>query len=205
MPNLKRIKLPSGSVYDLVDQGARDLIAALEGATTWLGVTTTPLFDNSETNPIIIDGTSVTAKAGSMAAYGREEFIFTGTKWQAFGDLSMLGQLAYADYATGSFTPKGTVSTPEINIEFLNDDIYPLESRGTLPGLFLTVQNETLNVSWDSGTLPRLGDPVSVVTGVYSITSSTPTFTGTADNIYVEPLEPQTDDNSDTPVTPQGE
>ena len=112
MADLKRIKLPSGTTYNIVDQGARDLIAAMEGGTAWLGVTTTPLTDGATTNPIVIDGQSVTAKTGSMCAYQSKEFVFNGTAWQEFGDLSTLGSLAYKDAASGSYTPAGSVSKP---------------------------------------------------------------------------------------------
>ena len=112
MAELSRITLPSGTVYDLKDQGARDLIDALSGYTKFLGVTTTALTDGSTTNPITINGDSVTADTGSIATYGSEEFIWNGTAWQAFGDLSALGDLAYKDSASGSFTPAGTVSKP---------------------------------------------------------------------------------------------
>ena len=112
MADLKKITLPSGTTYNIVDQGARDLIAAIEGGTAWLGVTTTPLTDGATTNPITIDGESVTAKTGNMVAYQKKEFVFNGTSWQEFGDLSALGDLAYKDSATGSYTPAGTVSKP---------------------------------------------------------------------------------------------
>lgn len=112
MADIKRIELPSGTTYNIVDQGARDLIAAIEGGTAWLGVTITPLTDGATTNPIVIDGQSVTAKTGSMCAYQSKEFVFNGTSWQEFGDLSALGDLAYKDSATGSFTPAGNVSKP---------------------------------------------------------------------------------------------
>lgn len=112
MPDISQIKLPSGSVYDIKDQGARDLIADLSGYTAYLGVTTTALTDGATTNPITIDSKSVTAKTGNIANYGSKEFIFNGTAWQEFGDLSGLGALAYKDSASGSYKPEGTVSKP---------------------------------------------------------------------------------------------
>ena len=114
-PAIKQITLPSGTTYDLVDQGGRELIAQISGTKAWLGITTTALTDGATTNPITIDGESITAVAGNMTAYGEEEFIFNGTKWQAFGDLSDLGDLAYKDSATVSgscsVTPSGTIET----------------------------------------------------------------------------------------------
>jgi len=112
MPNIKQITLPSGNTYDIVDQGARDLISELQQYTDYLGVTTTPLTDGASTNPIVIEGQSVTAKKGNIANYSSKEFIFNGSVWQEFGDLSGLGSLAYKNTASGSYTPSGTVSKP---------------------------------------------------------------------------------------------
>lgn len=111
MADIKQIKLPSGSTYDIVDQGARDLIAGLSGSTQYLGVTTTELVDNVTTSPsITVAGKTVTASAGGIATYGSKEFIYSGTVWQEFGDLSALGSLAYKNSASGSYTPAGTVT-----------------------------------------------------------------------------------------------
>ena len=113
MPDISQIKLPSGSVYNIKDQGARDLIAALESNTEFLGVTTTAISEGSTTNPIMIDGTSTTAKIGNIVTYGSKEFVFNyENKWQEFGDLSGLGALAFKDSASGSYKPAGTVSQP---------------------------------------------------------------------------------------------
>lgn len=186
MADLKRITLPSGSTYNLVDQGARDLIAALEGATAWLGVTVTPLSDGATTNPIVIDEKYVTAKQGSMCAYGQKEFVFNGTTWQEFGDLSTLGTLAYKDTASGSYTPAGTVSAPTITARITSTrSAYPIDSVGTLPEFSATVENETLTLGWSAGTLPTKGDSFHVISGV-NATASAPEFTGTAATIEVE-------------------
>ena len=91
-PKIKQITLPSGTTYDIVDQGARELIAGLSGSTQFLGVTTTELEDGVTTNPTItVNGESVTASAGGIATYESKEFIYNGTVWQEFGDLSGLG------------------------------------------------------------------------------------------------------------------
>ena len=55
----------------------------------WLGVTTTELTDGATTNPITIDGKSVTATAGDSVAYGSKEFSLSKLGvWQEWGDLS---------------------------------------------------------------------------------------------------------------------
>ena len=54
----------------------------------YLGVTTTVLTDGAATNPITINGTSVTAREADWAIYGSSDYIFNGTTWQEVGDLS---------------------------------------------------------------------------------------------------------------------
>lgn len=112
MAEISKITLPSGTTYDLKDANARERIAALESFTTYLGVTTTELENGDTTNPIKINGQNVTAQSGNIVLYGNKEFIFDGTHWNEFGDLSSLGTLAYKNSATGSITPAGSVSQP---------------------------------------------------------------------------------------------
>lgn len=99
MADISKITLPSGNTYDIKDQGARDLIASLQGGSYFLGKSTTALTDGATTNPIQIDGVTGTTTAvnGNVAVYGNAEFVFNGTKWIEFGDLSTLGSLAYKD------------------------------------------------------------------------------------------------------------
>lgn len=112
MPNIKQITLPSGTTYDIVDAGARELIEGLSGYTSYIGVTTTALTDGSTTNPIKINGANVTATTGCIVNYQAKEFIWNGSAWQEFGDMSGLKALAYKDSASGSYKPEGTVSKP---------------------------------------------------------------------------------------------
>lgn len=112
MADISKITLPSGTQYDIKDATARELIDQLNQYTDFLGVTTTALTDGATTNPIKINGEDVTAKKGNITSYESKEFIFSGTAWQEFGDLSGLGSLAYKNSATGNFTPAGTVSQP---------------------------------------------------------------------------------------------
>lgn len=51
----------------------------------WLGVTTTEISDGDTTNPITINGKSVTAETGDVVTYGEAEFVYSGTAWQEFG------------------------------------------------------------------------------------------------------------------------
>lgn len=150
MADISKITLPSGNTYNIKDSTAREAIAALEGGSYFLGTTTTELVDNDTTNPIIVDGASVTATNGNMVIYGKKEFVFNGTKWVEFGDLSALGELAYKDFVTIN---KG------------NGDIVLGEDT--------TFTNSSSTVSFANGT-------TDVVLGeTTTFTSSTPTITVT--------------------------
>lgn len=198
MPFLAEITLPSGSVYKFKDEEARELISQLLNFNTWLGVTTTSLTDGATTNPITINGESVTATNGDVATYETEEFIFNGTVWQKFGDLSGLGSLAYKNSASGNFTPAGTVSKPTFtgevmqstgtftpagtitgsNVTLSKKNIGSVTDPGTLPTY--TVQGERLIIA--AGALPTVSEE-SVASDVDTITQ--PTFTGTAGSVSV--------------------
>lgn len=160
-----------GNSYNLKDATAREMIEALESGVYFIGVTTTELTDGSTTNPITIDGSSVTAKNGDIAIYGSTEFIFDGTKWNAFGETAELGDLAYKDTASGTFTPSGNVTiTPTTS------SVTTVTSVGTLPSASYASATETL--TFDMGTLPTTGSE-TVLSGVSA------SFTGSADDITV--------------------
>lgn len=55
-----------------------------------IGETSTTLTDNSTTNPITVNGESYTAQPNDAVIYGHKEFLFDGTKWHEFGDLTGL-------------------------------------------------------------------------------------------------------------------
>lgn len=207
MPNIKQITLPTGTTYDIVDKGARDLIDQIQSYTEYLGVTTTALTDGATTNPITIGGKSVTAKKGNIANYGAKEFIWNGSAWQEFGDMSGLGALAYKDSATGSykpegsvsqptftgksmtstgkFTPTGTVGKPTITVTPNTAKIKGMATQGTLPVFTATVTDEVLSLGWDAGSLPTQSSEQTFVTGIKSATSTQPSFTGTEGDVSV--------------------
>lgn len=99
--------IPNGSVYTEVDTGKtymfdKDNVTWYEvsigggggggtsGGIILVGETTTALTDNATTNPITINGSSYTAQPNDAVIYGNKEFLFDGTKWHEFGDLSGL-------------------------------------------------------------------------------------------------------------------
>lgn len=187
MSEISKIKVGSTS-YDIKDADARSRIAALESYSEFLGVTTTQLVDGVTTSPVItINGDSVTAKKGNIALYGSAEFIYDGTVWQEFGDLSalqnLLGDLAYEDTAEGTYTPAGTVSSPTITVTPTTTNITGVSANGTLPSFSYDSATETLEFS--AGALPTLDTPVAAMTGATAALNSDPVFSGTQATITV--------------------
>jgi len=83
--------------------------------------TTTALTDGAETNPITVNGQEVTAVSGDFAVYNTQEFLFDGTQWNLLGDRVGLGDLAYKDTASGSYTPAGSVSVTQSQATYVYD------------------------------------------------------------------------------------
>lgn len=173
MPDISQITMPSGTTYNIKDAQARQ-------AKGWIGITTTALTDGATTNPITINGQSVTAGAGDITSYDETEFIFNGSAWQEFGDLSDLGTLAYKDSASGSYTPQGSVAAPAVTVEPTTDTIKPVTDVGSMPTF--TVSGETLIIG--AGAVPTLGADKEFMTGA-SATASAPAFTGTQSTVTV--------------------
>ena len=57
----------------------------LSAALNYCGITTTALTDGATTNPVVINGSNHTAKAGCTVFYGDKEFVFNGTSWEELG------------------------------------------------------------------------------------------------------------------------
>lgn len=174
MPDISQITMPSGTTYTVKDAQARS-------AKAWIGITSTPLEDGSTTNPVTIGSSSVTAVSGNITSYNNQEFIFNGTEWQAFGDLSDLGQLAYADTASGNVVAAGTVSKPSVSITPTKTAIPNVTDVGSMPTF--TVENETLIIT--AGAVPTLGTSVEAFTAATAELDEAPTFTGTSVTVTV--------------------
>ena len=81
----------------------------LSAALNYCGITTTALTDGATTNPIVINGSNHTAKAGCTVFYGDKEFVFSGTSWEEIGfsvDLS-----GYKTKQTAVSSPSASGST----------------------------------------------------------------------------------------------
>ena len=110
---IDKITLPTGTEYTIVDKDARTAIDNMSSYTAFIGVvsdTRTPITDGSTTAAVLVGSTPVTAVTGNIAIYKAsttataQEFIFDGSKWQFFGDISAqnLGSLAYKNSASSS-------------------------------------------------------------------------------------------------------
>ena len=97
--------IPNGSVFTEVDTGKTYMFdevgknwyevsigggGGTSGGIILVGTTTTQLTDGATTNPITVDGQSYTAQPNDAVIYGNKEFLFDGTNWHEFGDLSGL-------------------------------------------------------------------------------------------------------------------
>lgn len=172
MAEISKITLPSGTTYDLKDTVARQQAA---GGIHLVGVTTTELVDESTTNPITINGSSYTAQNQDAVFYGKKEFVFDGTKWHEFGDMSGLGDLARKNTASGTYTPAGNVSKPTFtgsNTTFTGTH----KPTGTVTVTTKTTENKTATVA-----------PASSGTATYTPDGnvSAPTFTGTQSTVAI--------------------
>jgi hypothetical protein len=181
MPDISKIVTPDNTEYNIKDATAREQIAALQGANIWLGITTTPLSDGSTTSTIIINGESVSVtKAGSTCGYNNKEFIWNGTAWQEFGDLSGLGDLAYKNSAQTNYTPSGTINQQGASVSPSTTSITGMATVGTLPTF--TVTGETL--TFTAGSLPTKSAAIQAITGV-TVNVDQAQFTGTQSTIVV--------------------
>lgn len=177
MADISKITLPNGTTYNIKDADARSRISTLESYSEYLGVTTTALTDGADTNPIKINGADVTAKKGEIVNYGSKEFIFNGTVWQEFGDMSALKALAFKDSASGSYKPAGTIA-------FTNSNKTATVSKTTGTATYTpegTVAAPTISVKTAGATTT-----VNSITDVGTLPSCTlPTFTYASETLTI--------------------
>lgn len=200
MADISKITLPSGTTYNIKDATARSSIAALSGALTFLGTTTTALTDGATTSPITIGGTSVTPAAGNVVIYGNSEFVWSEaeSKWREFGSTGSLKALAFKDSASGSYTPAGSVSQPTftgtektISSSFTPAGTVAISKgtgtanytpEGTISAPTVTVTANTASVKpfGSAGTLPSFTASVSGETLSLAFSAGTLPSAGTA-------------------------
>lgn len=165
-----------GSSYFLKDKDARDAIDKLSSYTEFLGVTTTNVKTSTTANPVTIGGQQVTAKKGDIVIYEAGEFIWDGSAWAEFGDLSgiydQLGDLAFNDEASASYTPAGTIS---VSGDFTGKEATITVSGSTTGSITVASDSATGNYT-PAGSVSVVLDPATLNV-VNSATQGTlPTF-----------------------------
>lgn len=131
--NGQRVAYPLGDDSVIVRAGGSAIpfkMSGKGGGTGSIFRTTTVLTDGATTNPIEVNGESVTVKSGDFAVYNTQEFLFDGTQWNLLGDRVGLGDLAYKSSATGTaITSAGTL--PSLTYDSVNERL--IFNAGTLP------------------------------------------------------------------------
>ena len=181
MADISKVTLPSGTTYDIKDSTARQLIADLSNYTAFLGVTTTALTDGATTNPITIGGSSVTATTGNIVTYSSKEFIFNGTAWQEFGDLSGLGALAYKDSANGNVSVTTNQALTEVLLTYTGSKTEPDSDDAlkevTASAPTFTGTQKYLHLSTTKGTTTSTGNYTPSGTVTFSVGDETANYT----------------------------
>jgi hypothetical protein len=135
--------IPNGSLYTEIDTDTRYMFDAEnkvwyettigsggggrpEGGIILVGETTTALIDGARTNPITVNGNSYTAQSNDAVIYENKEFLFDGTKWHEFGDLS---GLASKDIGAMTGYAKASTGSAIATTDTLNQAIGKLEKR----------------------------------------------------------------------------
>lgn len=190
MPNLTQIELPSGSVYDLVDQGARDLIAAINN---WEYVVCTDAGNTPEgvtwqSGSTTITGTLVAASTTMYKIYlvpavsGTDdtyaEYITVNPSsstynWEMFGSTQLPDMSQYVKNKTGHS----------------GDTAGDLAYKDTASGSVAVPKTYTSSTTVSTATTESKSVSVTgTTTGSVSLTKSeveiTPASTGTAANKY---------------------
>lgn len=164
-----------GDTYDIADSYARSLIG---GSIHIVGESDTELTDMATTNPIDIIKTvspktteSYTAIQNDAVYYSHKEFVFDGTNWHEFGDITGLGSLAFKKSASGTGNLTGaTASAPVVTLATTTIDT--MTNAGTM--FSATVDGTTLKLN--AGTAPTKGSATVASGSVTSVTA--PTISG---------------------------
>ena len=204
MPDIKTVTLPSGNTYDIRDEVARQAIAALQNTENVLSTNaaTTPYGVKWMDGETEITGTLVASADTVKKIYlvpaknpsAQDDNIYdeyltlkinNEYNWEKIGstkiDLSGLGDLAWKDSASGSYTPIGEVSQPSFTGEELTSsgsytpsgDItievgsgvanYTPSGAITTPSISIATAGSTTSVGsvTNTGTLPSFSATVS--------------------------------------------
>lgn len=125
-------------------------------------------------------GTPATIKPKVTAAGEVSKPTFTGTMI-VFAPTFQGFELT----SSGSYTPEGSVSKPDVNVVTASKTIYSISGLGSLPSLQTVVEGEDLRLEWSPGGLPSRTSE-GVVANVSAELDAAPVFTGTEKNVSVK-------------------
>ena len=188
MPQISQITLPTGTTYDLKDAYARSAIEAIVGgnAVIFVGVSSVALTDGGTQKPVV-DGVALTPAAGQLFFYDTQQFIWgNDNKWHALGSLDSLGELAYKNNASASYTPAGTISTPTftgssstVTITAVDNTSGNYQPKGTVSQPSFTGSNSTFTGKFtpEGGVTVAASTTTNKTTTVSAATSGAATYT----------------------------
>ena len=172
-----RTGIPNGSLYTEIDTGDTYMYdrdnatwhkvsiggggGSTQGGIVLVGETTTQLVDNATTNPITVDGQSYTAQPNDAVIYGSKEFLFDGTKWHEFGDLS---GLASKDIGAMTNYVKAQTGAAIATTDTLNEAIGKVEKR---------VDENQSTIDGQQNTTVSGGNGYALINGIRLYVSST--------------------------------
>lgn len=125
-----------------------------KGGIILLGETTTLLTDNCTTNPIVINGEDYLVKPNNAVIYENQEFLFDGTKWHEFGDISNLSSKNVKTMAEYEKAEVGGAISPS---DSLNQAIGKLEKR---------VDINQNNIDGQQNTIADGGNGYAIINGI---------------------------------------
>lgn len=121
---------------------------------------------------------ALTADLGDLAYKDDASATYTPAGSVSINSYTPAGTISVGS-GTANYTPAGTVSTPTITVTPTTTTVNSITSVGSLPSWSASVSSETLSFSWNQGALPTKGSDTTVATGISSASSSQPSFTGT--------------------------
>lgn len=127
---------------------------------------------------IDLSGYALTADLGDLAYKDDASATYTPAGSVSINSYTPAGTISVGS-GTANYTPAGTVSTPTITVTPTTTTVNSITSVGSLPSWSASVSSETLSFSWNQGALPTKGSDTTVATGISSASSSQPSFTGT--------------------------
>lgn len=176
-----------------IEAGDLSLIKALgykdeaSGDFTPTGTNSAPAFTGTEmtaTGKFTPDGSVAISVGAGDTNYTPAGTVtqptFAGDELTSTGKLTPRGNVAVSvGNGDANYTPAGNVSKPDVQVTPTTDNVYSITDVGTLPALTTSVENETLTLSFDQGSLPTKGAAQAVMTGATAALASAPVFSGT--------------------------